>query len=315
MNREEFLQRRKQGIGGSDAAAILGVSKWRTPYQVFLEKTGQMPDIPETNIEAKTWGTMLEHVIGQYFADDAQKTIQTTDEMFFHKDYNFLIGNVDFLIPSENSFLECKTVSQYKADDWADAVPVDYMLQCQHYLNVLGMDHCYIAALIGGNQFKWYPIARNQELIDTMTQRLSDFWINNVKAGIAPEVSLGDNEILDAFFREYKDEDIFLSREDELMAERYMELSILKRQVECEQEEIKTKIKSSLLDSSGKADLNPSGKSMITGVGERVKIAWSRFDANRIDSDLLKKECPEIAEKYSKTTQSGQFRVSIQKGK
>ena len=86
----------------------------------------------------------------------------------------------------ENAILECKTANQFLAKEWAgDEVPLSYLCQVQHYMNVLNKDYCYIAVLIG-QKFIWKRVERDQELIDVLTEQLVDFWENNVIKGVEP---------------------------------------------------------------------------------------------------------------------------------
>ena len=87
----------------------------------------------------------------------------------------------------ENAILECKTANQFLAKEWAgDEVPLSYLCQVQHYMNVLNKDYCYIAVLIGGQKFIWKRVERDQELIDVLTEQLVNFWENNVIKSIEP---------------------------------------------------------------------------------------------------------------------------------
>lgn len=311
--RVEFLESRRKGIGGSDVAAILGVSKWKTPYQVYLEKTNEMPEMPETNMGPKTWGNLLELPIGQYFADATQKNIRRAEGTFSHPQYPFLLANLDFIVEVEDVPLEIKNVTLYKEGEWQDAVPVEYMLQCQHYIYVRGVTHCYIAVLIGGQNFKWFRIDRHQDLIDEMEKKLVSFWQDNVLTGVAPDAHFGDSEIFDAFFRKKGSGDVFLTDAQELMARRYAHLGDLIKDLERERGELQALLKQAFLDQVPQDGNNPRAK--ITAEGQEFVITWSRYPMTRVDADLLKENYLETYEMCKKTTESGSFRVQIRKEK
>ena len=96
-------------------------------------------------------------------------------------------ANIDREIVGENAILECKTANQFLAKEWeGEEVPLSYICQVQHYMNVLNKDYCYIAVLIGGQKFIWKRIERDQELIDVPTEQLVEFWENNVIKGVEP---------------------------------------------------------------------------------------------------------------------------------
>lgn len=105
----------------------------------------------------------------------------------------------------ENAILECKTANQFLAKEWAgDEVPLSYLCQVQHYMNVLNKDYCYIAVLIGGQKFIWKRVERDQELIDVLTEQLVDFWENNVIKGVEPIID-GSKATADFLKDKYSD--------------------------------------------------------------------------------------------------------------
>jgi putative phage-type endonuclease len=202
-----WLAARKSGIGGSDVAAILGVSPWKTPVDIYLDKTNQAPAEWEEN-EPAYWGTVLEEVVATEYARRNGRRVQRINTMLRHPAHNWMLANVDRAIVIEGSrarvdektglvkgaegVLECKTASAYKAGEWGtaaddDAVPTHYVAQCMWYMAITGLDYCDIAVLIGGQKYLDKRIERDDDTITGMIYRAEEFWFKHVIEGIPPE--------------------------------------------------------------------------------------------------------------------------------
>jgi len=193
LTREEWLKRRRQGIGGSDVAAILGLSPWKTPLDVYYDKVGAPNDQPET--EAMRIGTELEdYVARSYERDTGLKVVRFNS--LLQKGHS--IGNLDRLVIPEGEkiaahqgeirtsrFLECKTSS---SEEWEE-VPEHYLAQVQHYLGLdERLEHADVAALfLGfGKSFRIYHVEKDAELIKTMQEAVERFWAEHVEKRIPP---------------------------------------------------------------------------------------------------------------------------------
>ena len=187
-DRAAWLKLRNKGLGGSDAGIIVGVNPWKSPYQLWLEKTGQVEPENISEKEAVYWGTQLEDMVAREFMKRTGKKVQRHG-MLESAAYPFLLANVDRLVIGEDAGLECKTTSAFKYKDWeGDNVPDSYYVQCQHYMMVTGLPRWYIAALIGGQHYVWKCIERNEDDIEALFAAEHVFWTKNVTCGIPPEV-------------------------------------------------------------------------------------------------------------------------------
>ena len=170
-----WLKERQKGIGGSDVAAILGMSPWRTPYQVWEEKTTPIDETAEEDDDY--WGRVLEAPIRQAYADKTGRTVTKPAEAFVSSKYPFMRANLDG-IADDGRVVEFKTSS--KSDGWGepgtDEIPDYYMTQVQHYLAVTGVKTADVAVLIGGNDFRIYTIEADEELQALLIERESEFW-------------------------------------------------------------------------------------------------------------------------------------------
>lgn len=199
---EKWLEARALGIGGSDAAVIMGMNPYKSPYQLWLEKTGQVgaPDLSDN--QYVYWGTKNEANIADWFQEETGKKVKRLGTLQ-SREYPFMLANVDRTVIGENAGLEIKTagVSQYRK--WKDdEIPDAYYCQCLHYMAVTGADYWYIAVLLGGNEAKWKRIERNEEDIKTLIEAEKEFW-NLVQTKTAPPVD-GSDSCAAALSAQYK---------------------------------------------------------------------------------------------------------------
>jgi putative phage-type endonuclease len=194
--REEWLTARRSGIGGSDAAAVLGVSPWKSRFSLWAEKTGLAVESPEET-EAMEWGKRLEGVIGEKYAEVTGRAVARADQgiVRIHPLMPFMLGTVDFDVidPKRGpGILEVKTLGPFRADEWSNEPPIHYAVQLQHYLAVTGAQWGSFAALIGGQRFVWCDVDRNPGFIEALEAECAEFWESVVK-GNAPTVDGSDS--------------------------------------------------------------------------------------------------------------------------
>lgn len=173
---EKWLEARDLGIGGSDAAVIMGMNPYKSPYQLWLEKTGQAeaPDLSDN--QYVYWGTKNESNIADWFQEETSKKVKRLGTLR-SKEYPFMLANVDRTVVGENAGLEIKTAGVRQYRKWKDdEIPDAYYCQCLHYMAVTGADYWYIAVLLGGNEAKWKRIERNEEDIQHLIIAETDFW-------------------------------------------------------------------------------------------------------------------------------------------
>lgn len=179
MDRATWLDLRKQGIGGSDAAAVCGLDKYRSPMEVYLDKIGELPDNEAG--EAAEWGNILEPVVADEFSRRTGVVLREAKQLLVHPEHPFMLANLDRWArdPFEDAdgIYEGKTVTAYKADDWAEGgIPDRAHVQTMHYLAVTGCTYAYIAVLIGGQRLEWRRIARDEEAIASLIAIEAEFW-------------------------------------------------------------------------------------------------------------------------------------------
>lgn len=299
MDRATWLEFRRKGIGGSDAAAIAGLNKWKSPVAVWLEKTGQIE--PEEAGEAALWGQKLEDVVARHFAEVTGLKVQRRNAILQHPDHLFMLANLDrVIVDKENGWgvLEIKTTSAYRKDAWEDdRVPDEYMLQVQHYLAVCGYQYAYIAVLIGGQTYKHQYIPRDEEIISYLIQIESDFW-KLVESGTPPEMdgSEASSEVLGLLYPESNGCKVQLPLNAEALIEEFEEAQS-QETIWAEKKNLATNKLKELL-----------GENEIGIIGDR-KVAWKTVISNRIDSKALKSAHPDIYEEFIKPSSSRRFQI------
>lgn len=176
---EEQRKARLQGIGASDSPIIMGASTYKTPYELFLEKTGIISMSEQVETERQFWGNKLESVILQHFAELNGVDV-TTPATVHHKDYDFLFANLDGYIPIQNAVVEVKNVGSFMRKEWDDSfqdgVPAQYLIQIAKQVMVAEADKGYFAILIGGNEYLQFEYQRDEELENIILEADLKFW-------------------------------------------------------------------------------------------------------------------------------------------
>ncbi|MDR1020859.1 MAG: YqaJ viral recombinase family protein [Synergistaceae bacterium] len=191
-DRGAWLEERRKGIGGSDAAKVLGISKWGGPLSVFMDKTGRSPEREMT--EAMEMGVLLEEAVARLFMSRTGFRVARVNGILRHPEHPWMLASVDRRIVGHKSGLECKTAHFMKAAQWeGDGLPDDYYCQTQHYCAVTGWESCWIAALVGGQRFVFKEVPRNDAFIKEMTAREREFWNEYVAKDEPPPAGASDD--------------------------------------------------------------------------------------------------------------------------
>lgn len=214
--REEWLAERRQGIGGSDIAAMLGLSPYKTPLQLWMDKTGRAVESFDPEAEERMhWGTVLEDVVARHYATTRQVTIQRINKILQHPQCPIARANIDRAIVEIGSrarwddkagrvlgaskVLEVKTAhalarnSAEWGDPGTDEVPQSYWLQCQWYLGITGLPVADLAVLFGGQKFTEYVIPADAAIFADLLAEADAWWKKHVIADIPPEPSTEDD--------------------------------------------------------------------------------------------------------------------------
>lgn len=175
--RAAWLAERRTGIGGSDAAAVCGVSRWATPLDVYLDKLGERDDNQTTEMRR---GSLLEPVVRQMYADETGLQVRVPRGIRRSKKHAFMLANLDGeVVGPEERLVEIKTASSDAewGDPGTDDIPVEYQFQVQHYLAVTGHHRADVAVLFGNRfTFAIYQVAADQELQQMIIEAEAELW-------------------------------------------------------------------------------------------------------------------------------------------
>ncbi|MDH5842627.1 YqaJ viral recombinase family protein [Bacillus velezensis] len=301
MSRDEWLLERRKGIGGSDASVILGLNKWRTAFELWLDKTGQVP-ISESASEAAYFGSILEDIVAKEFEVRSGKKVRRKKSMLKHPEHDFILANVDRMIVGEKAILECKTTSAYNLKEWEDnEIPDSYIVQVQHYLGVLGPEYkkAYFAVLIGGNKFVWKEIERDDELIAMIFQAEVEFWNEKVLGGKAPVLD-GSSAAEEYLKQRYSEAEggkvVDLTSANKTRIQQYLHLKEQINELTLQAKELENQIKHEM-------------KEAEYGFIGNYQTSWKSVSTNRIDSKILKEQFPDVYEKVTKEVQYRRFGI------
>ena len=185
-DRQAWLTERKSGLGGSDVAAIVGASPWKSYAALWAEKTGRWQERDISASPSVRFGVDNEQKVAELFAEATGKRVYETGH-FHRKDARWMQASPDRLIFDEAAGLECKTTSSNYAYEWSEGnIPDAYYCQVQWYMAVMGFDVWYIACMFRDTErFIWRTIERNDTFIKYIEQQASRFW-GLVQSGTFP---------------------------------------------------------------------------------------------------------------------------------
>lgn len=299
MSREEWLEARRKGIGGSDASAIMGQNQWSSPLSVYMDKRGMAPEKEPT--EAMIQGTDCEEVVAKRFERETSMKVKRCNKLFSHPEYPWMKANIDRQLVGTDGFvgLECKTTSPYSKTDFSGGeVPANYFWQCQHYMAVTGAQEWYLAVMVFSTGFYPFRIPRDENAIAQLIEAERSFWHDNVLAGVPPYPigSEADDEAIDIMYATARYDK---SANIDDMRQQLDLLAMYEKESKAVNEKIDM-IKQALKMRMGMYT------SALCG---RWKITWKDQTRTSIDSKRLKAELPDTFKMYSKTTTSRPLKI------
>ena len=297
ISHEDWLELRRKGIGGSDAATIVGLNPYNSLYALWADKQGFLPTKDDN--EAMRVGRDLEEYVAKRFCEATGKKVRRTNYIYAHDDFDFVRANVDREIIGENAGLECKTTSAYAKSDFdVGEIPLNYICQCYHYMNVMGYDKMYLAVLVMGKGFYWYEIPADKAEQKALLDAEIGFWKQYIDGNEipAPDGSESSAMAVAAVAPDSDGESVSLIQYEKELA-RYADLLSSIKALEQEAEAIKQTVQ---------AFMGTSG----SGESRKYRISWKTQQRTSVDSSKLKKEYREVYEKVTKTTKSRVFRFA-----
>jgi putative phage-type endonuclease len=291
-NRAAWLEERRAGIGGSDAAAVVSLHPWKSPLQLYLEKRGELPQ-SEEETEAMFWGKALEEPIARRYCEVTGRKVRRQPIRKSGK-HPWMLANIDRQIigePRGPGVYEGKTSNPWTKIDGLEGLPDHYYLQLQHYLAVTGYEWGSCGILIGGQRFLWFDVERDQSTIGVLVEAEREFW-RRVELGDPPPADGSDatREMLKLLYPQDSGGSVILDD-----PEAYHEATSLVnvRDVLRQHEAIKQEYENRL-----KVRMGDAAEAVIPGFG---KISWkSSKESRRFDSDALREYEPATYERFLK---------------
>lgn len=246
LTRDAWLDWRRKGIGGSEAAAVAGLSRFNTPMQVYLDKLGMAPEVEEN--EAMYWGTQHEDMIAKEFSKRTGLKVRKNNQILMHPEYSFMLANLDRDIVGAREGLECKNLGAFRKKEWDAGELWEHELQCHHYLAVTGYKRWWLAALLGGNQFVYKVIERDETIITNLIKTQWEFWHNHIIPQIPPlpDGSEASSNLLKSIYPDSNGQAIDLPSTVEGWIEQYEQALLDEKEVTERKEEAANNIKALL---------------------------------------------------------------------
>lgn len=297
MSREDWLMLRRERIGGSDAAGIAGLSKWSTPYTIWLDKTHRAVEKEDT--EPMRQGRDLEAYVAQRFEEETGKKVRRKNALLISTVYPWAQANVDRLVVGENAGLECKTTSVLDLRKFRDVeFPEQYYAQCVHYLAVTGAERWYLAVLVLGREFHTYVLERDEEEIAALMRIEEKFWeLVTEDSAPAPNGSDADTEAITAIYRESREDTVELYGREAMLEER---ANLLQQQKDIDQ-------RIAEIENTIKLDMEEAEKGEIG----RFRVSWKTQTRKTFQAKEFAKAHPELSlDGYYKESVSRPFKIT-----
>lgn len=305
---KQWVEARKNGVGGSDVASIMGLNKYSSPLNVWLVKTGreESPDLSDN--QAVEWGNRLEDVVADKFADEhPELQVRRRNATMVSIKRPWAFANIDRWVTDGKGnvgILEVKTVGMRRAADWDSGVPLYYLTQVMHYMSVTGYQYAWVAVLIGGQEFREYYIERDEQDIQAINDAVDTFWRDFVETDTAPAL-IGNDPEANALLSQHSDPSTeFIAMLDE-------DVSMLDELQEIKDQMDDLKHRKTLIENQIK-DLIGDNKGIET---ETKRITWVRSTRSSFDKKAFDAAHPGITNDYMKTSvTNGGIRISVKKG-
>jgi putative phage-type endonuclease len=298
MPHDEWLEHRRKSIGGSDAAAIVGLNPYASAYSVWADKCGLLP--PKEDNEAMRLGRDLEDYVAKRFCEETGKRVRRENSIIINPDYPFAHANVDRLIVGEDAGLEIKTTTSLNLKKFKNGeFPEQYYAQCVHYMAITGAKRWYLAVLILGRELLTFCIERDEAEIFALMSAEAEFWAL-VKAGTPPAAD-GEKSTSEAISTIYADggnddsAELFAYEGD---LTQYMALGNQIKELKKLQDECANKIKAYLGNTARGESLGFS-------------VSWAPAQRSTFDVEAFRRDHPSVdLSRYYKTSTYRTFKVT-----
>ena len=289
---------RDKFIGGSDVGTILGVNKFKSPYVLFLEKTGKIePENVDDKLQVRL-GHKMEQVVAEIYEEETGTKVQKSNRSYRSKKYPFLVGHIDRKLVGSKKGLEIKTTSSWNKTDYKEGeIPPSHFYQCMFYMMITGIHDWDIATLRDNNEFYVMHVSWNEEIASEILHECIEFW-KCVESGVWDKPIDGSINTETAIGKAFPcnvdmipQENLPVTIENRVdVIGSYFELVQSIKQLETTKKSVENELKAIL------------GNNQVGFIGDEYKVTWiPKKRSAGIDIDKLKEDHPEInIEKYRK---------------
>ena len=206
---QDFSVDRTKYIGGSDIGAILGLSRFKTPLEIWMEKTGK--EVRKLDSLPLRFGSFAEEFVASEYSRSTGCELLHDESAHIHPDHTFMSAHIDRFVLGDklgndsvkrpSRILECKTANPFASSEWgevgSDEVPMSYLCQCVWYMAITGLGQCDLAVLFGNSDFRIYEITRDKALEEMVIEKAITFWKDYVLKDLPPPaISIADCQTL-----------------------------------------------------------------------------------------------------------------------
>ena len=248
---KEWVNKRNDRLGGSDASAALGLNPYKSQIKLFVEKVKKISDDLSQNKRVQS-GTFYEDAVAQRFMDETGLKVRRHNFMVYSEEYPFMAASFDRIGKDKNGkrfILEIKTTSEYKLSEWREGIPFPALCQIYHYLIVSDYDYGYVCAQIGFADFVIHKVTRDKDFESMIIEKEKHFWTNYVEKNVLPPVDETEST-KKALFElypqsKYSDPVILPSKFNDMLEEREQlkhDILIMSNSVEKIENEIKAEL-------------------------------------------------------------------------
>lgn len=291
MLTEEQIAKRRNGLGGSEAAAAIGLSRYRSPFQLYLEKIGEIDDHSDSPVLRR--GTRFEPVLREMYSERTGRKVKQFYESVQSQDVPFMFVTPDGLA-DEDRYLEIKTARN--RHDWGepgtDEIPQEYLIQVQHGLFVTRLLVADVFVAFSLDDIELYEVHADPELQDMIIEGERAFW-NQVETRTPPELTTYE-DVVKRYRRSSQKAITATKAMVDIVSVLRNEKAILKASKETEEG-----LKAEIMKFMGEHD------SLLDGEGNTL-ITWKETKGRRyFDEDKFRESYPELWEAFLKpeTTQ------------
>lgn len=299
---DEWLHQRTLGVGGSDVAAIMGISPWKTPAQVWLEKTGRAMPEDLSDKPYVEFGNIMEPLIGRWYADrHPDRIVRRVNAICKSKERPWAQASLDYEVCDGGRWgvLEIKTART--AQDWQDGVPLYYQTQIIHYMTVTGRRFADVAVFFRDTcEFREFRVEYDEEDAAAIAGDVDNFWHDFVKADIMPRLVGTAGELAGLTdWHSPSNGEVVPNHDPEA-------LDAITAYQDAADREKKAKADKTVA-SARLAEIIGDAKGIETDV---ARVTWSRYPAEKFDTKRFREDHPSLYAQYATTyTKSGGIRI------